>query len=477
MRRFILLAVICQCSLAMSQKSKMGWQKERKLTYVATGWAKNSINTVVFRKSSLTTYKNIQYIAFYDSTSHLVLGRRRVGPSSNEVSSSREGSSSWELRQTQYTGDTRDAHRSISIIVDGDGYLHCCFDQHDSRLRYARGEKPGSLELGVEMAMINANETRVTYPEFYCSPDGNLLLLYRDGASGNGNLILNRYDKKTKTWTRLQDKLIDGEGKRNAYWQAALDASGTFHVSWTWRESPDVASNHDIAYARSRDGGHTWETSTGKPYTLPITAATAEYAVRIPTHSGLINQTSMCADNSGNPYIATYWRPDNSAVPQYMVVYKNASGWHTTKASKRTTPFQLGGTGTRRIPLSRPQILQTDNQFFLLDRDEERGNKITLAACKNLDGEGWTTQDLDADSYGSWEPTYDQQLWAVQHKLDIFVQCVGQGDGESLEDLPAQPIFVLEWQPNRLHLKGSSLAKDRVFSRSFAGNHQNKTLF
>ncbi|HEY4108812.1 BNR repeat-containing protein, partial [Puia sp.] len=174
-------------------------------TAVAPGWAKNSINTVVFRKNSLASYKDLQYIAYYDSTGHLVLGRRK------------HNTANWTLHQTQFIGDTRDAHRSISIIIDGKGYLHCCFDQHDSRLRYTRSTSPGSLELGPELPMTNANETRVTYPEFYRLPTGDLLFLYRDGASGNGNLILDRYDTKTGTWTRMQDKLIDGEGKRNAY--------------------------------------------------------------------------------------------------------------------------------------------------------------------------------------------------------------------------------------------------------------------
>jgi len=407
----------------------------QKLIPVSLGWAKNSINTVIFRKNSLTSYKDQQYVAFYDSTGRLVLGRRE------------HNSTTWQLKQTQYTGDTRDAHRSISIIIDGDGFLHCCFDQHAGPLRYARGIAPGSLDLCPETPMTGNNETRVTYPEFYLLPNGNLLFLYRDGASGNGNLVLNQYDTKAKTWSRLHDNLIDGEGKRNAYWQATLDVNGTLHLSWTWRESPDVASNHDIAYARSKDGGHTWETSAGKPYALPITMATAEYAVRIPQNSGLINQTSMCADKKGNPYIATYWRPGNSQIPQYQVVYKDAGGWHTAQASNRTTPFLLGGTGTKRIPISRPQILQMDDHLYLIYRDEEQNDNITLATCKNLHSGTWITQPLSTGSYGNWEPTYDQQLWADRHELDLFVQRVGQGNGETLENLPAQPITVLEWTP------------------------------
>jgi hypothetical protein len=32
-------------------------------------------------------------------------------------------------------------------------------------------------------------------------------------------------------------------------------------------------------------------------------------------------------------------------------------------------------------------------------------------------------------------------------RLSLFVQRVGQGDGESPEDVPAQTIAVLDWNP------------------------------
>ena len=164
--------------------------------------------------------------------------------------------------------------------------------------------------------MTGRREDRVTYPEFYNMPDGDLLFLYRDGTSGSGNLVLNRYDVRSKQWTRLQDNLIDGEGDRSAYPQTVVDSLGTIHISWVWRESPDVATNHDLCYARSSDGGATWTKSTGEKYKLPITAASAEYVWRIPQNSELINQTSMAADGRGRPYIAAYWWNLDSAVPQ-----------------------------------------------------------------------------------------------------------------------------------------------------------------
>ena len=113
-------------------------------------------------------------------------------------------------------------------------------------------------------------------------PSGDLLFFYRDGASGQGNLVINRYNLPAQKWERVHDILIDGQGQRNAYWQATLDNKGTNHLSWVWRESTDVASNHDLAYAKSDDGGKTWQKSTGELYNLPITAANAEYAAQIP---------------------------------------------------------------------------------------------------------------------------------------------------------------------------------------------------
>ena len=43
-----------------------------------------------------------------------------------------------------------------------------------------------------------------------------------------------------------------------------------------------VETNHDLCYARSLDGGKTWQRSDGTAYQLPITAATAEIAWKIP---------------------------------------------------------------------------------------------------------------------------------------------------------------------------------------------------
>jgi len=406
---------------------------------VADGWARNSVNAVVFRKNSLVTHGDVQYIAFYDRDAHVVLGQRKLG------------TDAWSLKTTPYRGNALDAHNSISIMVDGAGFLHLAWDHHNSPLRYARSLRPGSLELTSPLPMTGQDERSVSYPEFHRQPDGNLLFFYRDGGSGRGNLVINRYDVATQAWTRLHDNLISGEGRRNAYWQAFLDHRDTLHLSWVWRESPDVASNHDLAYARSRDGGRTWENSAGRPCALPITAASAEYAARIPQGSELINQTSMSADGDGNPYIASYWRRDGSAVPQYQVVYRSEGAWRELELGFRRTPFSLGGMGTKAIPISRPQIMvdlrSRRPTALLVFRDAERGSKVSVARITDFANPRWTVHDLTAEAAGAWEPSFDTELWRATGELNLFLQAVQQVDGEGAAPVPPSKVRVLQWRP------------------------------
>ncbi|RYY29715.1 MAG: neuraminidase [Sphingobacteriaceae bacterium] len=424
------------CSLVHAQNKTAA----PKLVSVASGWASNSVNAVIFRKNSLVTFRDTQFVAFYDADRFVVLGKRKLG------------SVNWQIQKTQYQGNAADAHNTIALMVDGDGFLHLSWDHHGNPLRYCSSVAPGSLILGDKRSMTGIKENQVTYPEFYKLPDGNLLFFYRDGKSGQGDLIINKYETRTQKWTQLSDNLISGEGKRNPYTQACVDAKGTIHISWVWRESPDVASNHDLAYARSTDGGKTWEKSTGEKYQLPITISSAEYAVKIPQKSELINQTSMTADAAGNPFIATYWRDSATTVPQYHVIYTDKNSWKVQNLGFRKTGFSLSGGGTKSIPVSRPQILvasaKNKTAAVLIFRDEERGSRVSVAVAADISKNKWKIKDLTTTSVGSWEPSYDTELWQKSSILNLFVEKVEQVDGEGKANLAPQMVQVLEWKPN-----------------------------
>ncbi|MCA5003829.1 BNR repeat-containing protein [Sphingobacterium bovistauri] len=433
-KKLFVLSILLSCILM-----NLSAQKKTKLSEVGQGWAKNTVNTAVFRKNSLVSNRKHQFIAYYDGQGFLVVGKRRLR------------SRQWEIKRTNFKGNTKDAHNVISMMLDGDDYLHIAFDHHNSKLRYIKSIRAESLEFTSELPMLGQQEKVVTYPEFFKLLNGDILFMYRDGGSGNGNLVINKYDRAKGTWIRLHQNLIDGERKRNAYWQAYVDNKGRIHISWVWRESPNVASNHDMAYAYSEDGGISWKKSTGETYILPIKASTAEYVVRIPENSDLINQTSMSADKDGNPFIVSYWKSQYAERPQYKMVYLNSGRWETQSFDFRSTSFTLGGYGTKQIPISRPQLIVKGRgrklEAWMIFRDDERKNAISILSWKKKEKNKHTIVDLYKESVAAWEPTFDTELWRKKNVLSLFVQHTVQVDGEGLSDSQSTPILVLDYKP------------------------------
>ena len=399
------------------------------------GYAATSVNAAVFRAASVTSDSQYQFAAWYAPDGTVMVARRELAPESG-----------WVVQATDLTGNCADAHNVISLGLDGAGYLHVSWAQHGVPLRYARSRTPYRADFEVIDQMVDADlERHVTYPEFRRFSDGDLLFAYRDGSSGNGDLVLNRYDVQEGRWERIQSKLIDGQRQRNAYWQMYMDAQDVIHLSWVWRETWNVETNHDLCYAASHDGGQTWQRSDGTPYALPITLETAEVAWEIPQGSELINQTSMTADPQGHPCIATYWRAQGDSIPQYRLVRFDGKAWSAAQVGARRTPFSLSGGGTKSIPISRPQIVTDGRRTMLIYRDEERGSLVTFAQSRGL--RRWRVRDLTQDPVDAWEPSLDYERWKREGVLDLFVQRVGQGDGEKTVDLPPQTVRILEITP------------------------------
>jgi len=326
----------------------------QKLVKAGMGYSSTSVNTAIFRTNSVTSKGNMQFIAYYDEDGYLTLGKRRLG------------NDRFEILRSPYKGKCEDAHNVISIGIDGKGYLHVAFNHHNAPLQYCKSVEAYSLRLDTLQSMLGKDERKVTYPEFYTLKNGDLLFAYRLGKSGQGNLVLNRYDVRKGQWKRLQDTLIDGEGQRNAYWQMCVDRKGSIHVSWVWRETSAVETNHDLCYACSKDGGITWQKSTGERYHLPINVRNAEYAFKIPQKSELINQTSMATDKEGNPFIAAYWKEPGDACPQYRLVFIGKENWQMVKVADRHQPA-AGIAVQRAVPGQRFRFVSAgENQPAVL---------------------------------------------------------------------------------------------------------------
>jgi hypothetical protein len=412
-----------------------------------SAWAGSSVNVLAGVRQALFSDGEYQYAGYYNVEGKLVLAKRHIGERA------------WVKHVTEYSGNVVDAHNHISLVVDGAGYLHVSWDHHNTPLKYARALQPGSLELGAPGAMLGQDEKAVTYPQFYRLPSGDVLFQYRDGGSGNGRLVMNRYFTAQKKWQRVHDSLIDGEGKRSAYWDMALDSQGVLHLVWNWRETPDVASNHDLAYARSYDGGKTWKQLNGTIYALPITLASADYALRIPQNSNLMNPPSVAADDRSRPFITSYWSPAAGKKPRYHVVYPDAETWRVIVGPESTESFTLSGMGTKRPLISRAVILVESNaqqtSLQLIYRDERQAGRVIAASLTGFDNLAkaennnarWQQDFLTQQTVGAWEPSIDPEQWLRHGQVHMLLQNVDQLDGNDSDGAKnlSSSLGVLQW--------------------------------
>ncbi len=307
---------------------------------------------------ALLTERGHQFIAYYDAQRRLTVTGRKLGEEQRVRIQPPGVMVSNRGRLSNVTG--WDSHNRLQLALDQDGCLHLSGNMHVDPLVYYRTRKPfdlGTLERVDRMT--GERELRVTYPNFFKNAEGVLFFRYRDGSSGNGSDLYNIYDPPTRLWRRLfETPLIEGEGERSAYSSGPLlGPDGWFHIVWMWRDTPNAASNHSLSYARSRDLVH-WETSTGKPFRLPITMATGEVIDAAKPGQGLINMTySLGFDAEHRPLVA-YHRYDENGRSQAFVARPNAAGkWDVRQISRWSFRWEFSGGGSlaAEVRLGRPE--------------------------------------------------------------------------------------------------------------------------
>ena len=464
------------------------------------GYAGDSaINSVAFVRCSLQTFGDQQFMTWYGRHQYdasapynntLWIGRRTVG------------SSEWEIfKHPTFTANTiTDGHDVISFGIDGDGYMHLSWGMHGDAFHYARSTTPvtgtGPITLGPDTTMTGTEST-VTYPQFLRLPDGDLLYLFREIASGNGDAYVNRYDLATKTWVNVhgsattQAPFIKGSGwtpNYNPYLnmpQLGGPDGDDLIITWCWRYEPvggDSPGNFDgyqtnnrLNYARSPDGGLTWQKFDGTSYALPITrdgeagpGTTAEVIHDIPEGYSLINQASTCLDSAGNPVTATWWAPDTGAANyrrQYMVVFRHDDGtWQARAVSSRDTDRTNVRYAENHVrDLGRPTVVRDDaDRIIVAYRDNQASNLTnadaslstavsngitivhSLPRAEDPDRLLWIGFDLTSENLGNYETMIDNELWDAKRQLHFLYQPAG-GQGYTAPANTASRISVLEW--------------------------------
>jgi len=296
------------------------WRAHARIIFDETAW---NWNWSSWDQEKIATYGDFQYTVYWDADQVMVLVRRDLRDNTLQP-----------LRLPKCTLKNNDRHRNTCLgISAADGRLHFSWDHHVDQLHYTKSRagfltdpsatiRAEDIESPQPMLSDPARERGVTYPRFVMDGKGALFCTYRIGGSGNGDNVLNRYDAKTATWKRL-GMIFSREGiygpwnnstSRCAYLHDLLfDRRQRLHATWVYREAGATwASNHDLHYAYSDDGGLTWCNNGGKkiadlPAGDPIALDDPGIVVvRIPVYSWMMNAACMALDSKNRPHVVTY---------------------------------------------------------------------------------------------------------------------------------------------------------------------------
>ncbi len=297
-----------------------------------------------------------------------------------------------------------DEHNVYAIAVDGRGYVHVIGNMHNGPLRYIRSRRPRDLA-SWETGRLAEPATSVTYPRLVALPDGTLLFWRRESTSGAGVILLDALGPGADQWEHI-GAVLDGTttGEIPYVHDVAVDPrSGVIHLMFEWRAGRDVATTNDVGYARSGDGGRSWETSARRELALPITHRTAEVVLDTPpSGSGLVNDGGLTVAADGRPHGAVVL--DRTGGRRTIVhLWRGRAGWRREDLDGSTVGWRPGIAGTR------------DGKVWLLGAQDDH-----LVAVDVTNGAAGAQR-----TFGSvprrWEVSYDTQALARHGRVEILV--------------------------------------------------------
>lgn len=324
---------------------------------------------------SAVSFENSIYVAYYNKDRFLTVAE--FNTDTKEVKK--------KVLSSRFIG--WDAHNNTALIVDKGGNLHVAGNMHANPLVYARTLQARDFNSLAELnEMIGRDEDKVTYPEFFNVGD-KTFFSYRNGGSGDGAEYLNSFDGKH--WSRTPDAPLfapDPKGpKVNAYRTKFLRTKdGYYHVAYVWRQTPDVGTNFNVNYAKTKDFVK-WQKSTGEEINLPLTPTNSEIVDRIEVNSGLLNNVRLGFTQSDLPVIS-YIKYDSNGHTQIYHGIKAANGWAIKQATDWTYKWVLNGTGTIKSKISFGGVQIKDGEIVEDVYHEKEGrfdlhlDRVNLAA-------------------------------------------------------------------------------------------------
>lgn len=417
----------------------------------ATGPWGTCINGQTFQEHAMASHRGYQYATYFHGSGRLSVARRKLpdGPWQN-------------IRFDDYRIRHNDVHNvAVLGLCPGDGTIHLAFDHHGHPLHY-RVSRPGvatepdavTWEPGLFGPTTNALHGSgrlqgVTYPMFAPAPDSGLLLYYRTGGSGDGDWHFAEYDPAASRWGRplkflSKDGDFQGDPTRCAYPNGLqYDARGRLHVSWCWRETPDLKSNHDVLYAFSDDRGRTWRNTAGQAIGSPIGVNSPGIVVAPLAHGwGMMNQLSQAVDGHGRIHFVLWHNPPDAPAPNhdlgawryYHYWRDEAGGWHRQELPffGRKPRLVVGGNDDAWLVF----LKGTDPEYH---RQDPGGRLHVAAATAAHQWKDWQVVSVsDRDYVG--EPRVDGLRWQSERVVSVYVQQKPSQPGHP------SPLRAVDWR-------------------------------
>jgi autotransporter-associated beta strand protein len=430
-----------------------------------------SINGVSFQSESLLSYGGYQYATWYHngSNENVYIARRALTGTTWEV---------FDTGSTLENGDAPswNAHNVISLGISGDGRMHFSWDLHGHTLRF-RDSAPGAATgvtwdanlFNPERNSLNPGGSAistVTYPQFTTDPNtGNMVINYRTGGSGAGNLFISTYDSTTGVWNAphqfingtnsifYNDPFGSSSTNRNAYLNGLdIDSTGRLHTTWTWRETATGSSNHDIMYAYSDDGGDSWRNNAGAVVGTignPIDMNSPGITI-VPMDRGntLMNQQTQAVDLDNRVHMVMWHKRDDAAPvtgftttpAAYYHYFRNPSSgsWHRTELP------------TSRAVGSRPDMAYDEHGNLYVTYLSPgpgdaggyytNGDLIIASASKSTGYEDWEIVYTDTRDLAG-EPFVDLKRLLNDGVVSVIIQENSPNTGRT-----GTPLRVLEFE-------------------------------
>lgn len=244
------------------------------------------------------------------------------------------------------TNSAGDAHNSLSLGVDPDGFLHMVWNAHYLEFQgaYWKNTGPGDIT-SISVATVKGGSTgnalpagfptTWSYGKFVLKADG-LVFTARMGASGSGAQGLYEYDHTTETWGTVSNTWISfASGSPYMQHVHVNPDTDVMHVSFTVAEGQNTTTYRDYFYftaERSGGAGSAWTFRPRidqAPVALPITDSATFLAWATGLNRGVQVHGGLSCTEDDVPLICGYYAkdgaPQDGGSNRYLITYDG--GW------------------------------------------------------------------------------------------------------------------------------------------------------